>query len=786
MPYLINDFPRQMVGVKSKTKKWATECCSSAAELLLNNDQSLRKTLRNKLANYNLRINEIDTKDVQKTCDPHKLYGDTFPDTFRHVGRGNAYINLLIGEKLKRGTDFRVYLSSKDQDGVSLKEKDLQKELTTRVTSSVLAGYKNSEEAQKELESLQKYIQYDYQDIREMTANKILKREFQRQNLRGKFAECFEDALVCGEEILCIEVVGRDLRVRKVNPLQFYTIGNGYNERIEESDIIVEYEYLSVGQIIDRYYEELKPTEIKELEQGYSIKKDQNIGNPYKNIDIIPENFGNTVFPGGVTILDPQTARYYGRYKDSKGNILVTHVNWRSRKKIGELTYFNPEDGAEETAIVAEGYVPDETRGESVKWLWVNEWWKGTLIGEDILVDWGPIPFQGRSLHQLSTGSPNYVGLYYNTNQGEVHSLMDVLKPLDYSYDIANWKRDQHIAKHFGSTTFYNISLVPSGWDAEKWMDYAINKGLAPLDPTNEILKGANQGKSAGVFNHFVADSITSQAANDIKLYSEIMLSLEDQMAKISGISPQREAQVSASESATGSQLAYQQSSAITEGLFFKQAQFEQRALHLLLEKAKYLYSKYPQTGQYIFDQVGVAMVSSYDEFDERMFDVHVSNSGKEAQLYESLKELSHAAMQNGQATFSDVMSIYLSDSTQDLIRKLNQSSERIAKQQNEGQAQKIQAEMEEAQRQREYEKWIKEREFDIEERKIALQEMELDNKLNDTNRNWIKDEVEYDIALLEQDGKDKDRKSKEKIEKQKTASAERIARMKPKPSTSK
>lgn len=775
MPYVIDDFPRQKISNSSKTKNWAKKCAQAAATLILENNDELRKSTRNKIANYNLRVNEIDTSDVQETCDPHKLYGDTLPNSFRHIGRGNAYVNLLLGEKLKRNIDFKAYLSSKDQDGISSKEQALKKELVNKIQEEVLGDYRDEREAQTRLQSLQQYLTYDWQDIREKVANQIIKREFQRQDLKSKFTSCFEDALVCGEEIMHIDVIGRDLVVRKVNPLQFYTMGSGYSDKVEDSDIIVEYEYLSVGQTIDRYYDELNPTQIDLLERG-DIKYNSSgeTGNPYKYID----NLATGNFAAGVRILDPQDVRTHGNYRDAKGNLLVTHTNWRSRKKIGELTYFNPEDGAEEKTIVPEGYIPDESMGESINWLWVNEWFKATLIGDDIIVDWGPIPFQGRSLHQLSTGKPNYVGQYYNTNQGRVHSLMDTIKPLDYSYDIAHWNRDKLIAKHFGSTVFYNLSMIPSGWDPEKWMDYAINKGFAPLDPTNEILKGPSQSKSAGVYNTITATSVSSGAAQDIQMYTDIMAGLEDQMAKISGIHPQREAQVSASETATGSQLAYQQSAAITELLFFKQGEFERRALGLLLEKAKYLYSEYPAVHQYMLDEVGVGMVQSFTEIDERMYDIHIANSGKEAQLENALKELSHAAMQNGQASFADIMSIYLSDSTQDLTKKLRQSNERMMQQQQQAEADKIEAASEMAAREQEYDKWVKEKEFAIEEMKLDLQRAEFDNKSHDTNRNWIKDEVEYNMALLEQEGKTKDRKSKEKIEQEKLKAQKEIAKI--------
>lgn len=785
MPRLIHKFPRQKVSIGTKTEAWALKCAQAAAKPILQNNQALRKSLKNKTANYKLRIGQIDLEDVEAISNPRKLKDDTFPQTFKHVGRGNSYLNLLIGEKLKRRIDFKVYLSSKDEEGISMKEDGMKQELVKKITEMVASKSQSEDHLKQELQKLESRMQYDYQDMREKVANKILRREVQRQNMKSKLAGTFEDALICGEELIYMTVTGRELYVEKVNPLNFYSMGSGYSDEIEQHDIIVYYDFMSTGQVIDRYYEDLKPHHIDDLESGEASRTGEE--NPYGPIDNnLIQGGGNGALPGGVRIITPSAASHYGNYLDGDGNILVTHVNWRSRKKVGELHYLDPMDGAELTMLVPEGYEPVEQLGETVTWYWVNEWWQATLIKNDILVNWGPIPFQSRSPHQLSEGCPNFIGQYYNVNQGQVHSLMDVIKPLDYSYDLAFWKREKEMAANFGTLTFYNSALVPNGWKADKWMAFGMESKLLPMNPTQEITKGAHTGKPAGFQQQKMVEAISSQAYNDIRMYTEVMLALEDQMAKITGISPQREAQVTPSETATGTQVAYQQSSAITEPLFNKQANFEQRVLTLLLEKSKYLYSRYPQVGQFVFDEIGLEIVKNFDEIAERHMDVHVHNSGKEQELEKIFIDLAHAAMQNGQASLNDIASIYLGDSLQHTIRKLDISSERIAQERDAHEKELQQMQIDNEEKARLYQEWFDTEKIRLEDRKLDILAAQAEDKAGDSNRNWIKDEVEMDMKILEIEQKDRDTdkklKSDDKLNLRDNETKVKIEKMKPTP----
>jgi hypothetical protein len=700
MNSLISQFPRQKVSDSKKTPEWCKQCIDNASEILDFDNSSIRKSYYNKQVNYNLRIGKIDFADIEATVNVHKLDNTTFGDTFEHIGIGNNKINLLIGEELKRKEEFKVFLSSNDKEGISSKEEQIKALYLRELNQIIEKDSFSKEETEERLKKLEQYVKYDFQDLKEITANKILKREYNRQRLKTKFSQAFEDALVAGEEIMYAGVEGGEPVARKVNPLNIFTLGGGESPFVEDADIIVEYAYLSVGQVIDRYWDELKANEISMLEQGKDFMSETNglispSSTSFRNLSVF-ERFSYNELSGMYTMNGGNFNNFNSGAFNGNGEVRVVKVNWRSRRKLLKLKYLD-KFGDEQYKYVSEFYDVDASIGEEIeKICWVNEWWQGTRIADEIYVDCRPIPYAGKSLVNMSKGTPNYIGTYFNTSggYGEAQSMMDILKPLDYTYDIVWWKRKQEIATHHGNILLYNKSLVPSGWKMEQWMNYVIQKKMMPLDPTQEILKGPSQGKSAGVYNQLTAQYLSADNSSTIKMYTEMLLGLEDTMGKVSGISPQRESQVHQSETVGGVERAIMQSSHVTEKWFAHHNDFKQRFLTKFLEVCKYAYKKNPQMGQFITNDLGQVVISNYDEFLESEYDVHVSNSSKDLELYDAMKQLAHAALQNGQATFADIVSIYRGESVQEIATKLTESSKAIQEQQSKAGQEKNQADL--------------------------------------------------------------------------------------------
>jgi hypothetical protein len=685
-------FPRQKLPDSKKDDNWFKKNIDFA-EHLLTSDVNLRSNFKNKKANYNLRANIINVKDFEKFINPDNLDLESLPASFQHVGIENSKINLLLGEYSKRKKEFKAYLSANDTEGISRKEDQLMNQITAELTDIIKSTSISEEEIQKRLQRLQHYQTYEFQDIAEITANKILKKEYKEGDFDFTFLRTFEDLLVGGEEIMYCGVLGGNPVMRRVNPMNVYTMG-GNSMYIEDADIIVEYGYKSVGQIIDDYWEELSEEDVDFLERG---KTDASAGGGGigLNRDIsVYDYYGEQ---GALSIFHPNemgTRTFSGAF-DTYGNVRVLKVCWRSRRKIGELTYFD-DDGQEQKDWVPEDYKPKKELGETVKWIWVNEWMEGTKIADHIYSVMRPVPYASKSLVNKSKGTPPYVGSVNSTNDYKVQSLMDIMKPLTYSYDIAYYKRELEIATYKGSFTAINSSLIPSGWDPKEWMRYVTINKFAWLDPTNEILKGPSQGKSAGAFNTLTATQVNIGDPQAIGMYTNLLVDIENTLGKLAGVSGAREGQVSNRQPNGSVEMEVSQTSHITEKWFAIDANFRKRVLTKFLEACKYAYKKNPKKGQFLLDDMGQHMVTQFDEFVSSEYDIHVSNSTNDTQLYDDLRALSQAAIQNGQATISDLVAISQSESVQEVSRRLEDSAKRIQEENRQMEEKKLAAKSEE------------------------------------------------------------------------------------------
>jgi len=667
-------FPRQKLPDSKKDDNWFKKNIDFA-EHLLTSDVNLRSNFKNKKSNYNLRANIINVKDFEKYINPDNLDLESLPASFQHVGIENSKINLLLGEYSKRKKEFKAYISANDSDGIGRKEEELMNQIKSELTDIIKSTSISDEEVQKRLKKLENYQTYEYQDVAEITANKILKKEYKEGDFDFTFLRTFEDLLVGGEEIMYCGVLGGNPVMRRVNPMNVYTMG-GNSMYIEDADIIVEYGYKSVGQIIDDYWEELSEDDVDFLERG---KTDASAGGGGigLNRDIsVYDYYGEQ---GALSIFHPNemgTRTFSGAF-DTYGNVRVLKVCWRSRRKIGELTFFD-DDGQEQKDWVPEDYKVKKDLGETVKWIWVNEWMEGTKIADHIYTVMRPVPYASKSLVNKSKGTPPYVGSVNSTNDYKVQSLMDIMKPLTYSYDIAYYKRELEIATYKGSFTAINSSLIPSGWDPKEWMRYVTINKFAWLDPTNEILKGPSQGKSAGAFNTLTATQVNIGDPQAIGMYTNLLVDIENTLGKLAGVSGAREGQVSNRQSNGSVEMEVSQTSHITEKWFAIDANFRKRVLTKFLEACKYAYKKNPKKGQFLLDDMGQHMVTKFDEFVSSEYDVHISNSTNDTQLYDDLRALSQAAIQNGQATISDLIAITQSESVQEVSRRLEDSARRI------------------------------------------------------------------------------------------------------------
>ena len=142
---------------------------------------------------------------------------------------------------------------------------------------------------------------------------------------------------------------------------------------------------------------------------------------------------------------------------------------------------------------------------------------------------------------------------------------------------------------------------------------------------------------------------------NAIGMYTNLLLDIENTLGKLAGVSGAREGQISDRTATATVREEVTQISHITEKWFAIDANFRKRVLTKFLECCKFAYKSNPKKGQFLLDDMGQEIVTQFDEFVATDYDIHMSNSTNDTQLYEDLRALSQAAIQNGQATISDL-----------------------------------------------------------------------------------------------------------------------------------
>jgi len=137
--------------------------------------------------------------------------------------------------------------------------------------------------------------------------------------------------------------------------------------------------------------------------------------------------------------------------------------------------------------------------------------------------------------------------------------------------------------------------------------------------------------------------------SNVISEYIQLMDKIEQLAGTITGITEQRQGAITSSELVGNVERSVQQSSHITEPLFWVHNQCKRNVLNMLLNTAKGIWQDTGKTKlQYIFDNGERAFLDIEKKFYFEDMDVFVSDTSKDIERINKLQQLIQPAMQNG------------------------------------------------------------------------------------------------------------------------------------------
>ena len=691
-------FPPQQLSSSRKNNVWKRQCVDFADSKLHFNYAFVRQSILHQRINYDLMAGKIHMDDLQLICNPEGLKANFIPDKIQHYSIMNSKLNVLKGEELGRVFDYKVIVTN--PNAISEIETNKKQALFQSLQQIIQDNALSEEQFNQELEKLNDYYTYEWQDFKEIRGNCVLNHYTQEYNMPLLFNKGFSDAMTVGEEIYQCDIVGGEPIIERINPLKIRIFKSGYSNRIEDADMIILEDYWSPGRIYDTYYDVLTPKDLKYIETF----PDHFSQGAVDSMDNIDERYGfvNThmisdVIADSTVFFDP-----FGQYSDSvsnellpfdmNGNIRVIRVYWKSRRKIKKIKFYDPVTGEEDFTFMPETYIPNEAKGEEEQTFWVNEAWEGTKIGQDIYVNIRPRIIQYNRLDNPSRCHFGIIGSIYNMNDDKPFSMVDMMKPFSYLYDVIHDRLNKMMARNWGKMTRLDLAKKPKSWKMEKWLYYAKSMGLFVEDSFNEGTIGAATGKIAGGLNSNSQGVIDADFGNNIQQYINLLEFIKMEMADVAGISKQREGQISNRETVGGVERATLQSSHITEWLFSVHDDVKKRALECFLETAKIAMKGRTKKFNYILpDNSKQIMEIDGDEFAECDYGLVVDNSRGIQELQQKLETLAQAALQNQSLSFSTIMKLYMSASVAEKQRFVETDERRIKQEQMQQQQMQMQ-----------------------------------------------------------------------------------------------
>lgn len=706
MGYNFVNLPPQQLPFNRKTKAWRKLHCDWADSKSFFNYSPVRKSVIHKKINYDLLNGKLHMSDLEMIVNPESLQAGFIPDQIQHYPILNSKLRVLGGEESKRLFDFKVVVTN--PNAISEIENNKKAQILERLQQWVSNTAQSEEEATQELEKLSDYYTYEWQDMREVRANTLLNHYMKELNIPLLFNQGFTDAMTVGEEIYQCDIIGGEPTIKKLNPLKVRVFRSGYSNKIEDADMIVIEDYWSPGQVIDAFYDVLTKKDMEYIEK----MPDNTSQGATDSMDNIDERYG---FVNNYMIDDQiNTEGFFwdplGGYDgvsnallpyDMAGNIRVLRVYWKSRRKIKKVKSYDPQTGDEVFNFYPETYILDKDAGEEEEIFYINEAWEGTKIGSDIYVNMRPRILQYNRLSNPSRCHFGIVGSIYNINDNRPYSLVDMMKPYNYMYDVIHDRLNKLIARNWGSLIRFDFAKKPKGWDVEKWLYYAKTMGIAVEDSFNEGNIGAATGKLAGALNNASSGVIATSDGNQIQQYINLLEFIKMEMADVAGISKQREGQISNRETVGGVERATLQSSHITEWLFTVHEDVKRRVLECFLETAKIAMKGRSKKFQYILSDNSMRVMDiDGDEFAEADYGLVVDTSNGMQELNQKLDMLAQAALQNQTLNFSTIMKLYNSSSLAEKQRMVEINEAKLVQQQQQQQEQQLQAQQEQAQMQ--------------------------------------------------------------------------------------
>lgn len=729
-----------------------------------------------------------------------------------------SIINVLMGELMKKADHIKVKaVDSYSQNEAREFKKNmvvqyLQQKAQGKIAQQLQAqGIEpNSPEYQQQLEQgtqqamslpqIEKFMRREYRSNYEEWANKILEQATHKYSLPEREPEIFKHQLASDEAYWEIKINGDEISTPIWNPMETICLKSAHYKYTTDADVIGRQYYATVANVVATYKNKLDHRIIEKSNSATEITPS------FADRRIVPDD-NRSDWQQERKLL---AFKYMmgGQELDSTSKVLVTEGYWMGQRRLtilkavynGEIVQKIVDDTFKQTIKPVYDEFNTLIAGEELEYIYTSQTWQGTKldfssagsstwlrdeneylkesifkkkekkkskkdkIEEDIergvfYVDIQPVEYQySDSINPFRPKIPvvGCDGFEPTMNVGKL-SLVDKVKAPQIMFNAALNQMYSFMKTEIGLFFMLDQKLIPSksidgGWGKNNWMKFlgiAQEIGLGIVDNSIVNTEGQQVYNQPTVVNLLKSDQFKSRV--------EIAMFAKNLLFEMIGITPQRLGTITASETATGTQQAVNNSYAQTEIYFQNHTNLMKEFKGMLLDAEKYIESRKPTSRvDYLNSDVENIMFDlDTDSLLLRRYNIFLTSSADSGRVLEQMRQL---AIQNNTsgASILDLFTIVESNNTRTIKDTLEQSVANLQKQ--EEQKRQHEQQLQQQQLQAAAEETEKARAFEAEQndldRKADMYVAEVKslsfNENNDLNANSIADSLEVERINLE------------------------------------
>jgi hypothetical protein len=501
------EFPRQNIPSSKKNEEWVLNCINSIIAYQDTGDRYRNEKVKDH-ENYLIAEGYFDTKQFEYVTD---MYGITAPARLVNYPMIMPKLDLLAGELISQPLSFTVNVINRDairrknEKKIQVAAEFILRPLRREMEKVTGVEFKDEDVGMEIPDDVREFQELKFRDAIEEQVHTGLQYVIQKYDLKNLFKRGFYDMGVTSKEFYRVVIKNGDPVPERLDPRTVIYDPDADVEDLHNALYAGVDNYWTPNEIIDRLGHKLTEKDIDYIEELARMEsswyQDNNV--PFSS---------------------------YIYTKNTSLKVRVVDIQWRSIRMMKfkkSPNKFDPE--VPYYKMLADDYKPK--KGEEIVRRPITEIWKGTKIGHEKIIDWGPKPNQYRFEENYAEAKLDYFGVIKTNFNGRTLSIVDALKNIQILYNVVMYHIELCMARAGGKSIVYDVAQKPKKTPLADVLYHAKNSGLI-------LINSKQEGQQVSTFNQF--QQIDFTLSNSVQQLVNLKLMLEDTAEKLTGISSAR------------------------------------------------------------------------------------------------------------------------------------------------------------------------------------------------------------------------------------------------------